>query len=80
LLNDAQSDLGAYVDAITGQRINYRDVKEKATLLSTALIEKYELKPGDTVSIFSTNTIFYPIAMWAISRAGAFSFSVLVDI
>lgn len=45
-------------------------MKEKATALSATLVHKYGLQPGDTVSLFSTNTIWYPIAMWAVIRAG----------
>jgi 4-coumarate--CoA ligase len=34
------------------------------------LVRKYGLTPGDTVSLFSTNSVWYPVAMWAILRAG----------
>ncbi|KAK5720914.1 hypothetical protein LTR15_006876 [Elasticomyces elasticus] len=66
----AKNDLGSYIDAATKERIDFAEVKEKATNLSTALIQKYGLKPGDAVSLFSTNTIWYPVAMWATVRAG----------
>ncbi|KAK4897331.1 hypothetical protein LTR27_004851 [Elasticomyces elasticus] len=66
----AENDLGSYIDAATKERIDLAEVKEKATNLSTALVQKYGLKPGDTVSLFSTNTIWYPVAMWATVRAG----------
>jgi acyl-CoA synthetase (AMP-forming)/AMP-acid ligase II len=59
---------------VTKERIDFAEVKEKATLLSSALTQEYGLKPGDTVSLFSTNTIWYPVAMWAILRAGSFRF------
>jgi 4-coumarate--CoA ligase len=62
--------LGAYIDAITKESLDWAQVKEKATLLSTALIHKYGLKASDTVSLFSTNNIWYPVAMWAVIRAG----------
>lgn len=71
MYNKASShSLGAYVNAATGERLDWKQVKEKATQLSTVLIRNYGLKPGDTVSLFSTNTIWYPVAMWAILRAG----------
>ncbi|KAK3047692.1 hypothetical protein LTR09_010950 [Extremus antarcticus] len=68
--NQPRANLGSYINAITKERLDYADVKEKATLLSSALIHDYGLQPGDTVSLFSTNTIWYPVAMWATVRAG----------
>jgi 4-coumarate--CoA ligase len=70
ILNQPEANLGAYINAVTKERLDYAEVKEKATLLSSALINDYGLKPGDTVSLFSTNTIWYPVAMWATVRAG----------
>ena len=66
----APDNLGSYINAITKERLDFVAVKEKATNLSNALVRKYGLKPGDTVSLFSTNTIWYPVAMWATVRAG----------
>ncbi|KAF2482321.1 hypothetical protein BDY17DRAFT_324611 [Neohortaea acidophila] len=63
--------LGSYINAITKERLDFADVKLKATLLSAALVNEYGLQPGDTVSLFSTNTIWYPVVMWATLRAGA---------
>lgn len=62
--------MGAYVNAITKESLDFAEVKQKATHLSTVLVHKYGLQPGDTVSLFSTNTIWYPVAMWAIVRVG----------
>ena len=61
---------GGYVNAATGERLNYIEVKQKATRISTALVREYGLKPGDTVSLFSSNTVWYPVAMWAALRIG----------
>ncbi|KAF2147100.1 uncharacterized protein K452DRAFT_347938 [Aplosporella prunicola CBS 121167] len=63
--------LAGYQDAFTGQRINWAQVKTATTYVSTALVKKYSLKPGQTVSLFSRNTIQYPIAMHGALRAGA---------
>lgn len=38
--------------------------------LSTALVKKYGLKEGETVSLFSANSIYYPLAMHATLRVG----------
>ena len=42
-----------------------------STYLSTALVKRYGLKEGDTVSLFSPNTVWYPVAMFAALRVGA---------
>ena len=70
LLNAAKNDLGSYINAATKERLDFAQVKEKATHLSTALVQRYDMRPGDTVSLFSTNTIWYPVAVWATVRAG----------
>jgi acyl-coenzyme A synthetase/AMP-(fatty) acid ligase len=46
-------------------------MKECTTCLSTALVKKYGLRAGDTVALFSPNTIWYPVAMHATTRMGA---------
>ncbi|GAB7362439.1 hypothetical protein MBLNU230_g2761t1 [Neophaeotheca triangularis] len=63
-------EVGSYVDAVTEERIGFVHVKDKATKLSTAFVQRYGLQPGETVSLFSTNTIWYPVAMWAALRVG----------
>lgn len=70
VLRHPKKNLGSYINAITKERLDFADVKLKATLLSAALVTEYGLQPGDTVSLFSTNTIWYPVAMWATIRAG----------
>jgi 4-coumarate--CoA ligase len=55
---------------VTREKLDWQQVKEKATRLSAALIARYSLEPGQAVSLFSTNTIWYPVAMWAVIRAG----------
>lgn len=59
----SRSALGGYCDALTGQRLNYAEVKEVTTYLSTALVKKYGLREGGTVAVFSPNNIWYPVAM-----------------
>nr|POF19925.1 d-2-hydroxyacid dehydrogenase [Quercus suber] len=59
------NDQGSYINAVTGERLDYTAVREKATQLSVALIQQHGLAPSDTVSLFSTNSIWYPVAMWA---------------
>lgn len=59
-----------FTNAITGERINYAQVREATTYLSTALVKKYGLKEGEAVALFSPNNIFYPVAMLGTLRAG----------
>lgn len=56
-------ELGGYQNAITKERINWKDVKERTTWLSTALVSEYGLQQNQTVALFSENTIWYPVAM-----------------
>lgn len=64
------SPLAGYLDASTGHSLSYLDVKNKATALSTALVNRHDFKPGDTVILFSQNSIWYPVAMFAVLRVG----------
>jgi 4-coumarate--CoA ligase len=50
--------------------LTFQDVKGKAEILSTILIRRYGLQPGETVSLFSGNTVWYPVGVWATIRAG----------
>jgi len=65
-----ENELAGYTNAFTKERVNWKQVKEYTTYLSTALVKKYGLKPNQTVSLFSQNTIWYPVAMLGTLRAG----------
>ncbi|KAK5124523.1 hypothetical protein LTR85_001740 [Meristemomyces frigidus] len=65
-----EHELGGYTNAITKEKLNWREVKETATFISTALVKKYGLKEGETVALFSPNSIWYPVAMHATLRVG----------
>jgi acyl-CoA synthetase (AMP-forming)/AMP-acid ligase II len=53
--------------------LDFSQVKEHATHLCTALVETCGLKETDTVSLFSHNVIWYPVAIFAVLRAGMFA-------
>lgn len=55
---------------MTEERVRYDELKEYTTYISTALVRKYGLQPGETVALFSPNTIWYPVAMLSTVRAG----------
>jgi 4-coumarate--CoA ligase len=63
--------LAGFQNALTKERVDWTDVKKYSTYISTALVKKYGLKTGNTVSLFSMNTIWYPVAMFAGLRGGA---------
>jgi acyl-CoA synthetase (AMP-forming)/AMP-acid ligase II len=63
-------DLAGYVDAITKERVSWKDVKEAAGYISTALVREHDLKAGDTMSLFSRNTIWYPVMLFSAMRVG----------
>ncbi|KAI0111292.1 acetyl-CoA synthetase-like protein [Nemania sp. FL0031] len=65
-----EDQLAGYVDATTKERVSWKDVKEAATHISTVLVREYGLKSGDTVSLFSPNTIWYPVMLFAVTRVG----------
>lgn len=66
--------LAGFTNAATKERVRYDEVKYYATHLSTALVHKLGLAAGDTVALFSPNSIWYPVAMFATNRIGKFSF------
>lgn len=70
LKNIPSSALRGYCNGITGERINYAQVQEATTYLSTALVKRHGLKEGEVVALFSPNNIWYPVAMLGTLRAG----------
>lgn len=65
-----ESELAGYQNAVTKERVSWKQVKDCSTYICTALVKKYGLKEGQTISLFSQNTIWYPVAMFAGLRAG----------
>ncbi|KAF2402651.1 4-coumarate-CoA ligase 2 [Trichodelitschia bisporula] len=66
-----EGELRGYQNAVTKERVNWAQVKEYSTYISTALVRRYGLKEGETVSLFSQNSIWYPVVMLGALRAGA---------
>lgn len=66
----AKQDLAGYADAHTKERVSWQEVKEYSTYLSTALVRKYGFQPEQTLSLFSRNTIWYPVTLFAATRVG----------
>ena len=64
------NQIAGFTNATTGERLDYLQIKEHSTHLCTALVNNCGLQEADTVSLFSPNTIWYPVAMFAVLRAG----------
>ena len=63
-------EIKGFTNAVTKEHLSYVDIKTHSTHLSTALAKKYGLLQGQTVALFSPNTVWYPCAMFGILRAG----------
>lgn len=71
MLGKVSNPLGAFIDAQSNERLDWVQVQVKATALSTCWTSEYGLESGQTVSVLSGNTIWYPICVLAVARAGA---------
>lgn len=63
-------ELAGYTDEQTKERLNWAQVKQSTKHISTALVRRYGFRAGDTITIFSGNTIWYPVAMFSAVRVG----------
>ena len=61
---------GAYEDVTTKERLTFHEVRRHAEILSTIFVKQYGLQSGETVSLFSGNSVWYPVGVWATIRAG----------
>ncbi|KAK8049610.1 4-coumarate-CoA ligase 2 [Apiospora phragmitis] len=65
-----QSDWAGYTDTATKEHLSWKGVKDAATHISTALSSNYGFQANDTISLFSRNTIWYPVTLFAAVRLG----------
>jgi acyl-CoA synthetase (AMP-forming)/AMP-acid ligase II len=65
------NQLTGFQNALTKERLTWATVKTLSTYISTALVTHYGLRYQDTISLFSQNTVWYPVAMFAGLRVGA---------
>ncbi|KAL6246257.1 hypothetical protein RBB50_006492 [Rhinocladiella similis] len=70
LHNVRPDEIKGFTNAVTKEHLSYADLKTHSTHLSTVLVKKYGLKQGQTVALFSPNTVWYPCAMFGALRAG----------
>jgi len=62
---------GGFRDAKSEEFLSFTDVKRLATYLSTAVAQKYDIKEGSHVTIFCSNSIWYPVLTFSTVRLGA---------
>ncbi|KAH7018210.1 uncharacterized protein B0I36DRAFT_377521 [Microdochium trichocladiopsis] len=65
-----EDKLAGFLDASTGERLSWKQVKEAATYISTALTKKYGFREGETLNLFSRNSVWYPVTLFAAIRVG----------
>ncbi|KAJ3344014.1 hypothetical protein HDU91_000302 [Kappamyces sp. JEL0680] len=60
----------ALVDAASGFSLTYGEFLRKVQHLSTGISSVFGLKKGDTILLFSFNSIYFPVVAWAGLRLG----------
>lgn len=70
LESDPGKPLKSFIDAETGQRLNFADAKVKSAALSIALTRLHGLQPYETVTMVAPNSIWYPVCSLAVFRSG----------
>jgi acyl-CoA synthetase (AMP-forming)/AMP-acid ligase II len=66
----ARGDQPALIDGLTGQSVSYAELDTATRRIAAGLAEA-GVAPGDVVALHSPNSIGYPAAFYAITRAGA---------
>lgn len=65
-----RNQIQGFTNASTKESLSFFDIRDNSIALSTCLVNDYGLKPGQVVSLFSMNNVWYPIAMHATARVG----------
>ena len=63
-------DRPAMVDGVTGQEISYAQLDAMSRRVAAGLAE-LGIRHGDTIALYSPNTILYPVVFYGATRAGA---------
>ncbi|TKY87628.1 hypothetical protein EX895_003209 [Sporisorium graminicola] len=59
------------IDEETEQQWTFEQAKENTDLLSVALHARCGIRPDTRAGVYATNSIYFPIAVWATHRLGA---------
>ncbi|CDW97631.1 hypothetical protein, partial [Sporisorium scitamineum] len=65
------TNLPLLIDEATGQQWTFGQAKENTDLLSVALSERCGIRLDTRAGVYATNSIYFPIAVWATHRLGA---------
>lgn len=63
-------DRAALVDGVTGKEITYNQLDAMSRRMAAAFAE-LGVRHGDTIALYSPNTILYPVVFYGATRAGA---------
>jgi acyl-CoA synthetase (AMP-forming)/AMP-acid ligase II len=63
-------DRPAMVDGVTGKEISYAQLDAMSRRMAAGFAEA-GIRPGDTIALYSPNTILYPVVFYGATRAGA---------
>jgi acyl-CoA synthetase (AMP-forming)/AMP-acid ligase II len=66
----AYGDRPAMVDGVTGKEISYAQLDAMSRRMAAAFAE-LGVRHGDTIALYSPNTILYPVVFYGATRAGA---------
>jgi 4-coumarate--CoA ligase len=69
----SENPIKGFRNTQTNQRLAHLQVKDYSTWISTALARDHGLREGDVVSICSPNSVWYPVSVFAVMRAGGLS-------
>ncbi|CBQ70860.1 related to phenylacetyl-CoA ligase [Sporisorium reilianum SRZ2] len=65
------TNLPLLIDEATGQSWTFEQAKENTDLLSVALHERCGIRPDTRAGVYATNSVYFPLAVWATHRLGA---------
>lgn len=67
---ERHAEIPALVDGVTGESVSYAQLDTGSRRVAAGLAEA-GVRKGDVVALYSPNTIAYPVALYAATRAGA---------
>jgi 4-coumarate--CoA ligase len=59
-----------FTNALTNNSLTFPQIKQYSIYLSTVLSQSLGLEPGEVISLCAPNSIWYPVALFGILRAG----------
>lgn len=62
-----------FTNTTTNERLTHQQIKDYSTYLSRTLVKDHDLREGDVVSICSPNSVWFPVGMFGVMRAGGIS-------